>query len=67
MADPKPLPCPFCGSERLDNPENEWFEDEWFVVCLSCHARGPGCVTQEAANKAWNAAPREKEAKCPKE
>jgi hypothetical protein len=49
------LPCPFCGSGRLNI--RGWASPRW-VACLDCEAAGPAVFGAEDAVGRWNAAPR---------
>ena len=50
----KLLPCPFCGSNRVDF----WIDGEegniYQIVCLGCFNGTDECATREVAIKKWN-------------
>lgn len=52
----KLLPCPFCGSERLDDSCQD-YDDQgafFFVFCQQCETEGPTSRNHNAALSAWN-------------
>lgn len=51
---PKPLPCPFCGSEDLIVLDRKWMT----VACRDCWAEGSNADTELEAITAWNRAKR---------
>mgnify|MGYP003737197191 FL=1 len=59
------LPCPFCGSSKVELKKNEFFMG-WSGSCRECDCEGPYKayefdtdeeVTKKAATDAWNARP----------
>ena len=42
------LPCPFCGSLRLENFQGGW------LVCIDCGARGPSRISADSPLEPWN-------------
>lgn len=51
-----PLPCPFCGSTKIDLSNDGSFID--FLECSECQAKGPGVAfdddTFDIACAEWN-------------
>ena len=59
-----PLPCPFCGSEKITV---EWepcapldatdTNRRWFAECTQCSCQGPFCQKEPQVLTAWNKRP----------
>jgi Lar family restriction alleviation protein len=48
-------PCPFCGSESLQDIKlGDGSRDYWTVLCGSCFAEGPAVKTRLLAVRYWN-------------
>lgn len=56
MAELKPLPCPFCGSETglYAEEHEEGYYTFFHIHCYSCDAFGPDEITEKQAIDAWN-------------
>lgn len=51
------LPCPFCGSMKLENwasRPRDADHDIWCVFCHNCSCEGPETLDGETAVTAWN-------------
>lgn len=47
----KALPCPFCGSDKLDMEQDE---GSFIIRCTMCKCGTVRCNSRENALKAWN-------------
>lgn len=52
-------PCRFCGGRNLRTAFDEWTRDckpkpPFYVLCETCHSRGPEMPTERRAWTAWN-------------
>ena len=47
-------PCPFCGSEDVQEAGPLGFSQSWVVFCLDCAIEGPKREAQADAIAAWN-------------
>ena len=45
------IPCPFCGEPQLDIET----EEDYYIFCQACCARGPLSCTEDEAVDLWNA------------
>lgn len=51
---PKLLPCPFCGSPRVDVAPSGDTSRTKAVFCRECHAEGPARARTADAILSWN-------------
>ena len=54
----KLAPCPFCGSNNLDDScrlnDGDGTRDYYFMFCNECEAEGPTSNDQAEAQRLWN-------------
>lgn len=54
MWDEELLPCPFCGSDRVDFWDTESTDHPYQIICIRCCNGTDRCRTEEIAIKKWN-------------
>lgn len=54
MRENKLLPCPFCGSDKVDFWDTGNVLHPYQIVCLGCFNGTDECISEEVAIRRWN-------------